>query len=179
MSLEDYEQRFRRNEEQIQQLRVQLWGTEGYPEKGAIQRLMMTEAVAFKLEKLSERIIWLLVATMLLAGMNLVINKPGAHAGSTQSTSVITSDAAKGLGAPTESARDYFLVSEVAAKEGKTERTILNYIDQKLIQPEPVETSRGWQISKDYKIPAKVAQTSDEYRKLPKISANRGSPEPP
>lgn len=172
MSGSDHEKRIRR-------LELQLWGPDDEPEKGIMARVMMTESIALELKSYAQKMMWLLIATVALALFNLVINKPATHAGSTQSTSVITSDAVKGMGAPTESNRDYLLVSEVATKEGVTERTILNWIKDKLIQPEPTQTSKGWQINKDYMIPAKLAQTSENFRNIPKISAIDGSDKQP
>jgi hypothetical protein len=100
------------------------------------------------------------MAALLLAIVNLVLNKHTAPAPN-QSTSVITSDAAQAIGSlPTTSRRDYLLVSEVATREGKAERTIIEWIEAGRIQPAPTKNGKEWRISAEYRIPPQLAASS-------------------
>jgi len=154
MSSDDHEKR-------IHRLEMQLWGTDDNPDKGIVARVMMTESIALELKGYAQKIVWLLIATVTLAILHLVVNKPGTTSAPSQSTSVITSDAAKAVGSlPSISGRDYLLVSEVAEREGKTERTITDWIDQKRIQPPPIKAGKEWRIAADYRIPPQIAAFS-------------------
>ncbi len=154
MSGSDHEKRIRR-------LELQLWGPDDEPDKGIMARVMMTESIALELKSYAQKMMWLLIATVALALFNLVINKPAAHAGSTQSTSVITSDEAKSIGAMQgTSHRDYYLVSEVAIREGKAERTIIEWIEAGRIQPAPTKEGKEWRIAASYRIPPQLAASS-------------------
>ena len=53
--------------------------------------------------------------------------------------------------AESESRREYFTVSEVAEREGLSDRTIITAIEQGRIIPNPNRTGRAWQISRDYR----------------------------
>lgn len=48
--------------------------------------------------------------------------------------------------------RDWLTVQEVAMQEGLTDRTILNYIDDKRISPPPAKDGREWRIAKNFRI---------------------------
>jgi hypothetical protein len=56
-----------------------------------------------------------------------------------------------------ESAREFLTVSEVAEAEGKSDRTILDWIEAGRIHPAPIKTAKEWQISADYRIPPQIA----------------------
>jgi len=149
------------HEKRIQRLEAQLWGPDDNPDRGIVARVMMTESIAIELKGYAQKIIWLLIAVVLAALLNLVINKPATHAGSTQSTSVITSDEAKSIGAMQgTSHRDYYLVSEVAIREGKAERTIIEWIEAGRIQPAPTKEGKEWRIAASYRIPPQLAASS-------------------
>lgn len=171
----------------VSNLETTIYGPYDNRERGIASRFMMTEASVKKIESRADWIIVLLITGIITAVMNLVLtNNRSASAPNSQSTSVITSDAAsKAAAVQPESHRDYFLVSEVAKIEGVTDRTIINWIDEKKIIPFPTETSKGWQIKKHYTIPENVAasktalpKSSEEYGNLPKLSENSGTPEP-
>ena len=150
MSTDDHEKR-------IHRLETQLWGTDDNPDRGIVARVMMTESIALELKGYAQKIVWLLMAALLLAVVNLVLNKHTAPAPS-QSTSVITSDAAQAIGSiPTTSRRDYLLVSEVATREGKSDRTILDWIESGRIQPAPTKEGKEWRIAVEYRIPPQFA----------------------
>lgn len=153
MSTDDHEKR-------IHRLETQLWGTDDNPDRGIVARVMMTESIALELKGYAQKIVWLLMAALLLAIVNLVLNKHTAPAPN-QSTSVITSDAAQAIGSlPTTSRRDYLLVSEVATREGKAERTIIEWIEAGRIQPAPTKNGKEWRISAEYRIPPQLAASS-------------------
>jgi hypothetical protein len=63
----------------------------------------------------------------------------------------------KADGKMAESARQYLTVSEVATAEGKSERTIIAWIEEGRIQPAPIKAGKEWQISAEYRIPPQVA----------------------
>jgi hypothetical protein len=153
MSTDDHEKR-------IHRLETQLWGTDDNPDRGIVARVMMTESIALELKGYAQKIVWLLMAALLLAIVNLVLNKHTVPAPN-QSTSVITSDAAQAIGSlPTTSRRDYLLVSEVATREGKAERTIIEWIEAGRIQPAPTKNGKEWRISAEYRIPPQLAASS-------------------
>lgn len=148
------------HEKRIQRLENQLWGSDDNPDRGIVARVMMTESIALELKSYAQKIIWLLIAVVLAALLNLVMAKQSAPA-STQSTSVITSESARTAGShAATSRRDYFLVSEVATREGKSERTIIEWIEAGRIQPAPSKEGKEWRISESYRIPPQLAASS-------------------
>ena len=154
MSTDDHEKR-------IHRLETQLWGTDDNPDRGLAARVMMTESIALELKGYAQKIVWLLMAALLLAVVNLVLNKHTTAPAPSQSTSVITSDAAQAIGSlPTSSRRDYLLVSEVASREGKSDRTILEWIEAGRIQPAPTKDGKEWRISAEYRIPPQMTAFS-------------------
>jgi hypothetical protein len=150
------------HEKRIQRLEAQLWGPDDNPDRGIVARVMMTESIALELKSYAQKIIWLLIAVVAAAVLNLVVNKHAPSPAPTQSTSVITSEAAaRTAGAlPSTSHRDYYLVSEVALREGKSERTIIEWIEAGRIQPTPVKTGKEWRIAEEYRIPPQLAASS-------------------
>lgn len=150
------------HEKRIQRLEAQLWGPDDNPDRGIVARVMMTESIALELKSYAQKIIWLLIAVVAAAVLNLVINRHSSPA-STQSTSVITSEAAARTAGAMQGAshRDYYLVSEVALREGKSERTIIEWIDQPgRILPQPTKVGKEWRIAADYRIPPQLAASS-------------------
>lgn len=75
------------HEKRIQRLEAQLWGPDDNPDRGIVARVMMTESIAFELKADAQKIIWLLIAVVLAALLNLVIAKQNTNPASTQSTS--------------------------------------------------------------------------------------------
>lgn len=154
MDIENHEQR-------IRGLEVHLYGPEGNPDKGMIARVMMTESIAFELKADAKRIQVIMLGILVSAVMDLIMNRAAPHTGSTQSASVITSDEAKSIGAMQgTSHRDYYLVSEVAIREGKAERTIIEWIEAGRIQPAPTKEGKEWRIAASYRIPPQLAASS-------------------
>lgn len=60
--------------------------------------------------------------------------------------------------ADTDSAREYLTVQEVAEREGVTDRTILNWIDEGRIHPTPIKEGKSWVIAEDFRIIPHVAE---------------------
>lgn len=99
--------------------------------------------------------IWILLTAVIVALLSLVMRPTSAAPGSNASINV---------GAATESivetARDYLTVSEVAAREGKAERTIIEWIETGRIQPQPTKPSKEWIIAANYRITPQIAAQS-------------------
>lgn len=51
-----------------------------------------------------------------------------------------------------ESAKTWLTTQEVAKREKVTDRTVLNYIESGMIEPEPERNGKSWQISENYRI---------------------------
>jgi hypothetical protein len=81
------------HEKRITRLEATLWCSDDNPDRGLVGRHMMTEAIAMELKNDARKIIWLLITAVLLAVVNLVLNKE--HATPKPPTSAITSDVAK------------------------------------------------------------------------------------
>ncbi len=82
------------HEKRITRLEATLWGSDDNPDRGLVSRHMMTEAIAMELKNDARKIIWLLITAVLLAVVNLVLNKEHATAPKPAATA-ITSDVAK------------------------------------------------------------------------------------
>jgi hypothetical protein len=66
---------------------------------------------------------------------------------------------AEGLAEEDESARTWLTTQEVAAREKVTDRTVINYIQAGMIEPEPVQIGKAWHIAENYRILPKPAET--------------------
>lgn len=99
--------------------------------------------------------IWILLTAVIVALISLVMRPTSAAPGSNASINV---------GAATEtvvdSARDYLTVSEVALREGKAERTIIEWIETGRIDPAPTKPSKEWIIAAKYRITPQLAAQS-------------------
>lgn len=58
------------------------------------------------------------------------------------------------------SARIWLTTQEVAKREQVTDRTVLNYIEQGLIDPVPVKSGKEWRIAAEYRI---VPNDAEDY----------------
>lgn len=65
---------------------------------------------------------------------------------------------AEGL-AEEDSARTWLTTQEVAAREKVTDRTVINYIQNGMIEPEPVQIGKSWHIAENYRIVPKPSET--------------------
>lgn len=81
------------------------------------------------------------------------LERTGSRGGVSQSVNV---GAVEGVAA--DSAREYLTVQEVAEREGVTDRTILNWIDEGRIHPAPIKEGKSWVIAEDFRILPHVAE---------------------
>lgn len=65
-----------------------------------------------------------------------------------------------GIDATAESsAKTWLTTQEVAEREHVTDRTVLNYIEAGMIEPEPEKLGKTWHIAEHYRIVPKPAET--------------------
>lgn len=64
-------------------------------------------------------------------------------------------------------ARTWLTTKDVAAREKVDERTVLNYIEQGMIEPAPVKAGKAWQIAAHFRIIPKDAETCGEIPQGP------------
>ncbi len=57
-----------------------------------------------------------------------------------------------------DSHRGYLTTAEVAKREGKTERTVVEWIASGMIEPPPSKPGKEWQIAENYRITPKTAE---------------------
>ena len=74
------------------------------------------------------------------------------------SQNVNVGDASALTKAGKDSARTWLTVQEVAKREGKTDRSVLNYIENGMIEPEPEKQGKSWLIAEHYRIVPKDAE---------------------
>ena len=98
--------------------------------------------------------IWILLTAVIVALISLVMRPTSAALGSNASISVGATESV------VDSARDYLTVSEVALREGKAERTILDWIETGRIDPAPTKPSKEWIIAAKYRITPQLAAQS-------------------
>ncbi len=125
--------------------------------EGLSARMKVQELHSGEIRENFRRLNWLLITGIVVGLLNLLIsrNPLPATLPSHQSTSVNVGDAAEDI--TTNSGRTWLTVQEVAKREGITDRTILNYIDARMIEPEPTKHGKEWQISEKYRIVPKNA----------------------
>lgn len=113
------------------------------------------------IERHIAKMVWIILGAVLVAVLSLILRPPTAPAaGNNASISVGATDSVA------DSARDYFTVAEVAKRETKSERTIIEWIESGRIDPAPTKPAKEWVISASYRI-------------LPQLSANSRNPEEP
>lgn len=98
--------------------------------------------------------IWILLTAVIVALISLVMRPTSAAPGSNASINVGATETI------VDSARDYLTVSEVAAREGKAERTIIEWIETGRIDPAPTKPSKEWIIAAEYRITPQLAAQS-------------------
>lgn len=64
-------------------------------------------------------------------------------------------------------ARTWLTTKDVAAREKVDERTVLNYIEQGMIEPTPVKAGKAWQIAAHFRIIPKDAESCGEIPQGP------------
>lgn len=73
----------------------------------------------------------------------------------------------KDLGGSAATARTWLTTKDVAAREKVDERTVLNYIEQGMIEPAPVKAGKAWQIAAHFRIIPKDAESCGEIPQGP------------
>jgi hypothetical protein len=63
-----------------------------------------------------------------------------------------------------DSAKTWLTTKDVAAREGVTERTVINYIESKMIEPPPRKNGKSWEIAEHFRI---VPNEAEECRNIP------------
>ncbi len=61
-------------------------------------------------------------------------------------------------------ARTWLTTKDVAAREKVDERTVLNYIEQRMIEPAPVKAGKAWQIAAHFRI---IPKDSEDCGNIP------------
>jgi len=80
-----------------------------------------------------------------------VLNERSGHGKDvTQSVNVGAVDATEALAKG--SAKTWLTTKDVAEREGKSERTIINYIESGMIEPPPVKNGKSWDLAETYRI---------------------------
>ncbi len=51
-----------------------------------------------------------------------------------------------------DSAKTWLTTKDVAEREGITERTVINYIENGMIEPTPVKNGKAWEIAENFRI---------------------------
>ncbi len=62
------------------------------------------------------------------------------------------------------SAKTWLTTKDVAAREKVDERTVLNYIEQGMIEPAPVKAGKAWQIAAHFRI---IPKDSEDCGNIP------------
>jgi len=126
-----------------------LFGDEDSSE-GLSSRMKFAEMTLGTVVDASKKIIWLLIAGILVGLLNLVIKPAGTgHAPQSQSVNVgQTKDEAGTLA----SSRDYLTTADIAQRENVTERAVTEWIAQGRITPKPVKQGKAWVIAKNFRI---------------------------
>lgn len=117
--------------------------------EGLSARVHMTETTLNKIEAAINRVTWLMITGIIVGILNLVITRPSTNA-SSQSTSVITSEAADLTQLTTH--RTYLTTADVAAKEKVSVREVVDMIAQGEIEPPPEKSGREYRIAASYRI---------------------------
>ena len=79
-----------------------------------------------------------------------------------QSVNVGQAKDAKGV-LVNDSAKTWLTTKDVAAREGVTERTVINYIENGMIEPAPVKNGKSWEIAETFRI---VPNDSEDCREI-------------
>jgi len=64
------------------------------------------------------------------------------------------------------SAKTWLTTKDVAEREGITERTVLNYIENGMIEPTPRKNGKAWVIASHFRI---VPNDSESWGKMPQV----------
>lgn len=81
-----------------------------------------------------------------------------ARKGTSGVTQSVNVGAAEGSDDKLDSSKTWLTTQEVAKREGVTDRTIINYINDAMIEPPPVQLGKSWHITENYRIVPKDAE---------------------
>jgi hypothetical protein len=119
--------------------------------EGLSSRMKFAESTLETVVDASKKIIWLLVAGILVGLLNLLI-KPHPTGTSPQSQSVNVGQGKGDTDPMLPTAREYLTTADIAAREKVTERAVTEWIAQGRITPEPVKQGKAWVIAKNFRI---------------------------
>jgi hypothetical protein len=118
--------------------------------EGLSSRMKFAESTLQNIVEFHRKIMWLLIATILVGLLNLVIKPTGiGHAPQSQSVNVGQSKDGK---EPLLTARDYLTTADIAQREKVTERAVTEWINEGRIIPEPIKQGKSWVIAKNFRI---------------------------
>jgi len=84
-----------------------------------------------------------------------------------QSVNVNEAKDAASLTQGKDSAKTWLTTKDVAQREGITERTVLNYIEHGMIEPEPRKNGKSWEIAEHFRIVPCDAKNCGEVPQQP------------
>lgn len=143
-------------DDRVTRLENTLYGLDGAQERGIVTRMVMVESSVTTINDAAKKIIWLLVGGIVVGLLNLLLT-PRVQPGHPNNNSV--SIGGKVSDAEPVSHKSYLTTEEVARKENKTARTIINWIEDGKIDPPPVKDGKSYQISENYRIIPKNSET--------------------
>lgn len=92
-----------------------------------------------------------------------LLERSSARGGVSQNVNVGALDGV----AKDDSARVFLTVQEVAQREGVTDRTILNWIDEGRVQPAPMKEGKSWVIAENFRILPQIAAQQPKPKTTP------------
>ena len=98
-----------------------------------------------------------------IAVLKMQFSMQGTNGKVSQSVNVGQAKDAKGV-LVNDSAKTWLTTKDVAAREGVTERTVINYIQKGMIEPAPVQNGKSWEIAEGFRI---VPNAAEDCRPLP------------
>jgi hypothetical protein len=97
-----------------------------------------------------------------------VLKATRSSSGVSQSVNVgEVKDASSALTDGKESAKTWLTTKDVAAREGITERTVINYIHNNMIEPKPRLNGKAWEIAEHFRIIPHDAENCGEIPQGP------------
>lgn len=97
----------------------------------------------------------------------LAVLQERSHKGISQSVNVGEVKESAALTDQQGSAKSWLTTKDVATREGITERTVINYIEQGMIEPAPRKTGKAWEIAEHFRIIPKDAENCGEFPQGP------------
>lgn len=142
----------------IANLETLVIGNPSSPEKALqtrVQALEFTHKTTteqlLEIRTILSRVMWIMIAGVVVALLNLVIARPGAVSPATQTTSIQTAGSTGGIPTKT-SRRDYLTVTDLADIEEKSPRTIQLWASENRITGALKDAAGNWTFPADYRI---------------------------